>query len=121
MTLIEAMVHCEDVAEQQFQKALKTQTDAMLDDDMRQKIVAECEQCAADHIRLTTWLNELSEMRPLFDKSLEMLDVLCDKVSCKTSCSECGLGDESHTCMVRALIQDMKDVKTIYAEESKGQ
>jgi hypothetical protein len=115
MSLDEAITHCEEVAIKQAQKARDIQTEPycqVFDSYMSQAIVSDCVQCADDHKQLAKWLGELKDMRPLFNEALEFLNILCDKISCSaTGCQKCGLSDRDHNCIVRTLIQDMKDVK----------
>lgn len=119
-SLDEAITHCEDVTIKQTQKAQDIQTEPycqVFDSYMSQAIVSDCIQCADDHKQLAKWLCELKDIRPLFDEALELLSILCDKISCDTiGCQKCGLSDHNHNCIVRTLIQDMKDIKINYAE-----
>lgn len=56
MTLDEAIIHAEEVAEINKTIADNTETDNWMD-------IAQCEKCAEEHRQLAEWLKELKERR----------------------------------------------------------
>lgn len=60
MTIDEAILHCEEVAEEQEKKARKKN-----DGTMSTRI--KCEECAKEHRQLAEWLRELKTYREFAD------------------------------------------------------
>ena len=56
MTLEEAILHCEEVAELNESIAYNTDAENWMD-------IAQCEKCAGEHRQLAEWLKELRERR----------------------------------------------------------
>ena len=61
MTLDEAIIHCEEVAEEQDMKAgFETDNQTYIMSEMERK---KCRECATEHRQLAEWLKELREYK----------------------------------------------------------
>jgi hypothetical protein len=61
MTLGEAIIHCEEVAEEQDMKAgFDTDNQTYIMSEMERK---RCRECASEHRQLAEWLRELKDRR----------------------------------------------------------
>lgn len=87
MTLEEAILHAEEIAEHNekiagtFEYSLKTKSD--------------CKKCAKEHRQLAEWLRELKKWRAIRDNINKLCDVDCEYPEYResgTMCDACPLG-----------------------------
>jgi len=102
MTIEEAIKHCEEVAEELEEEAVK----GCCDDT---EIVNNCYECASEHRQLAEWLRELKEQRKIQDILLQFLvdgefDICCDELAeSEEEWEICGENCNNHTkdCWIR--------------------
>lgn len=97
MTLDEAIIHCEEVAESQEKKARK-----LNDGTMSTRI--KCEECAKEHRQLAEWLKELKAYRKAKEKILENMKVWAD----------------IYTEPLEWNVEDINSIKLAFYQDGKG-
>lgn len=65
MTLDEAIIHCEEVAETKKQESIDAETQGC------DRYALKCEKCAEEHRQLAEWLKELKRYKELFESPEE--------------------------------------------------
>lgn len=62
MTLEEAILHCEEVAEINEDIAYNTENDNWM-------VIGKCQKCAEEHRQLAEWLKELKKLREVLNEN----------------------------------------------------
>lgn len=70
MTLDEAIIHCEEVAETKKQESIDAETQGC------DRYALKCEKCASEHRQLAEWLKELKRYKELFESPEEAEECL---------------------------------------------
>lgn len=68
MTLDEAIIHCEEVAETKKQESIDAETQGC------DRYALKCEKCASEHRQLANWLKELKRAKELLEATYELLE-----------------------------------------------
>lgn len=88
MKLDEAIIHCEEKAEELNQRAESAENNGQY------KFSGECKECASEHEQLAEWLKELKTLRKAYDLACKNCfgcwDAYENQIDCSDkSCVEC--------------------------------